>query len=337
MSPLRRWLCAVIASASFVVSHPSTWSLVNNFVLTIDATTNSILVQDNHGRTIWETITGSSFLSASSGTDNILSSQGNFEIEQIDSEKCDGLSIEQVTHGVVQQNLNESAVVISGQLKGCGTSTATFDLSFWVPNTLPDRVAFQVSVQPDPAATDPVTKIYLTFRSEAAEDFYGLGAQASYASLKNQSVPIFSREQGVGRGDQPTTEIEDAESFFAGGDSFTTYTAVPQYISTSSRVFYLGSGNNAYANFDFQDPAAVTVRYDALEMDGHLMQAENMLDAITMLTNYTGRMLDLPQWVDQGAILGIQGGEQKVNSIVEQGLQQKCPIAGVWLQDWYVC
>lgn len=35
-----------------------------------------------------------------------------------------------------------------------------------------------------------------------------------------------------------------------------------------------------------------------------------------------------------GAILGIQGGQDKVKSIVEQGLQLSCPIAGVWLQDW---
>jgi hypothetical protein len=42
----------------------------------------------------------------------------------------------------------------------------------------------------------------------------------------------------------------------------------------------------------------------------------------------------LPQWVDTGAVLGIQGGQDKVNRIVERGLQQNCPIAAVWLQDW---
>lgn len=33
---------------------------------------------------------------------------------------------------------------------------------------------------------------------------------------------------------------------------------------------------------------------------------------------------------------GIQGGQDKVNQIVEQGLSKdvKAPIAGVWLQDW---
>ena len=64
------------------------------------------------------------------------------------------------------------------------------------------------------------------------------------------------------------------------------------------------------------------------------MQANNMPDAITMLTQYTGPMPELLRWVDRGAILGIQGGQEKVNTIVSQGLGSDCPIAAVWLQDW---
>lgn len=30
----------------------------------------------------------------------------------------------------------------------------------------------------------------------------------------------------------------------------------------------------------------------------------------------------------------MQGGQEKVNRIVDQGLNLSCPIAGVWLQDW---
>jgi alpha-glucosidase (family GH31 glycosyl hydrolase) len=176
--------------------------------------------------------------------------------------------------------------------------------------------------------------LFLTYRFSPSEDFYGLGAQASFASLKNQTVPIFSREQGVGRGDQPTTELEDEDSFFAGEDRFMTYTAVPQYISSHARVFHLTGESTAYATFDFTDANAVTIRYDAPYVSGYLMQADSMLDAITMVTDYTGRMPALPRWVDNGAVVGIQGGEEKVNKIVERGLNQSCPIAAVWLQDW---
>lgn len=69
----------------------------------------------------------------------------------------------------------------------------------------------------------------------------------------------------------------------------------------------------------------MTIRYDSLSVDGMFGKARNMFDAVEMLTGYTGRMPGLPKWVDTGAILGIQGGQAKVNSIVEQGLTIDCP------------
>jgi alpha-glucosidase (family GH31 glycosyl hydrolase) len=59
-----------------------------------------------------------------------------------------------------------------------------------------------------------------------------------------------------------------------------------------------------------------------------------MFDAVEKLTAATGRQPTIPDWAHEGAILGIQGGQDKVNSIVEQGLNLSCPIAAVWLQDW---
>lgn len=99
-------------------------------------------------------------------------------------------------------------------------------------------------------------------------------------------------------------------------------------------MFYLSYESTAYANFDFTRPDLVSIRYDSLSVDGMFMRGSNMFDAVQMLTAYTGRMPALPKWVDNGAILGTQGGQKKVNSIVQQGLDLNCPIAGVWLQDW---
>jgi alpha-glucosidase (family GH31 glycosyl hydrolase) len=121
---------------------------------------------------------------------------------------------------------------------------------------------------------------------------------------------------------------------FAGGDHFTTYTAIPSYISTSGNVFYLDTESTALAYFDFTVSDKVTVRYDALHVTGAFLGATDMFEAVERLTEYTGRMPSLPSWVDNGAILGIQGGQDKVNQIVQHGLELNCPIAAVWLQDW---
>ncbi|KAF3391375.1 Sulfoquinovosidase [Penicillium rolfsii] len=327
------WTVIVAATVPYSLASPSHLDLGSGFDLTVNQTTNHLAV--SHGkRIIWETIAHQPFLSASAGSDQVIGSNGNFKIKEIDRSKCTGQHISRVNQKTWPSSANKQAAVIQGFLTGCGNSSAAFSLALWVPAELPDRIAFNVNVNPGNSSNDPATKLFLTYRSSSSEDFYGLGGQASFASLKNQSVPIFSREQGVGRGDQPTTDLESEDSFFAGGDQFTTYTAVPQYISSHSRVFHLSEESTAYTTFDFRDLNAVTVRYASLEVDGYFMQAKDMLHGITMLTEYTGRMPDLPTWVDSGAVLGIQGGQKKVNRIVDQGLREDCPIAAVWLQDW---
>ncbi|KAJ5521070.1 hypothetical protein N7463_001523 [Penicillium fimorum] len=324
------WLWASLAAPSVGVH--TLWNLGNGFELTVNVDSNLLSIA-HRGNSIWETVSGQAFLSASAGDDEVLAANGNFKINEVDRNKCTNQKIRDVTIKSWQESGNDHAAVIQGQLTGCGNATPHFSVAFWVPSKFPDRVAFSVNVDPG-TSSDVATKLYLTYRSSPSEDFYGLGAQGSFASFKNQTVPIFSREQGVGRGDQPTTLLENKDSFFAGGDQFTTYTAVPQYISSKSRVFHLTEESSAYTTFDFTNPSAVTVRYDALTVGGYFMQAENMLHGISMFTDYTGKMTALPEWVDTGAVLAIQGGQTKVNRIINQGLGLECPIAAVWLQDW---
>ncbi|KAL3477229.1 glycosyl hydrolases family 31-domain-containing protein [Aspergillus californicus] len=327
------WLWASTAvSSTWAFAAQAPLDLGKGFELTVDDSANWLSITQN-GRIIWDTVPSKGYISASGGIDVVTAANGNFKIEEADLHICTGQQTTTVTQHSWHDSVNDYAAVIQGQLTGCGNATIPFSIAFWVPSLFPDRIAFNAQVN-NGSSSNAATKLFLTFRSSPSEDFYGLGGQASFASLKNQSVPIFSREQGVGRGDQPTTDLNDEDGFFAGGDHFTTYTAIPQYISSHARVFYLTEESTAYTTFDFTDSHAVTVRYDAPYVDGHLMQAESMLDGITMVTDYTGRMPELPQWVDSGAVVGIQGGQAKVNRVVDRGLNQSCPIAAVWLQDW---
>ncbi|KAL4798540.1 glycosyl hydrolases family 31-domain-containing protein [Aspergillus venezuelensis] len=319
------WACPIFFSPLTLASQ-STLSLGNGFQLRVDDATAHLSIIQN-SRTIWDTVPGQDFLSASGGDDIVTAANGNFKIQEVNEHRCTALRITEIGSS------RDNTVVIQGLLAGCGNAAVPFSFTVTVPSEHPDRIAFAAQVD-DGLPSTFATKLFLTYRSTPSEDFYGLGGQASFASLKNQSVPIFSREQGVGRGDQPITQLENEDSFFAGGDKFTTYSAIPQYISSHARAFHLTEESTAYATFDFTDPHAVTVRYSAPYVSGFLMQAGSMLDAITMVTDYTGRMPELPRWVDRGAVVGIQGGESKVNRVVERGLDQSCPIAAVWLQDW---
>lgn len=325
-------LCALAASCA-LAQPDSSWNLGNGHRLTWKSNPEQLSIIHSN-RTVLNTVPGRSFLSASSGMDNIVGTNGNFKISNIDHDKCQGQNVTDVFYNPRHDSISNKEVSINGYLLSCGSQDVKYSMRFWVPSRLPNRVAFDVNVEPGRQTKAPLEKIYLTLGSDASEDFYGLGAQGSFASMKNQSIPIFSREQGVGRGDQPITSIEDSQSFFSGGDRFTTYTAIPQYISTAGRLFYLEEKDTAYTVFNFHEPTAVTIRYSSRTVSGHFALADTMMNAITMLMEYTGRMPTLPEWVDHGAILGIQGGQEKVNRVVNQGFEQNCPIAGIWLQDW---
>lgn len=278
-------------------------NLGNGFNLSVDNDSNYLSIARGNS-SIWETVAGKPFLSSSSGADEVVGASGAFNITDVDNDKCTDQHIRRVTRSAWSGSVNDKAAVVEGTLSGCGDDSVDFKFAVWVPAELSDRIAFHIDVKPG-SNKDAATKLFLTYASSKSEDFYGLGGQGSFASLKNQSVPIFSREQGVGRGDQPTTDLENADSYFSGGDQFTTYSAVPQYISSLSQVFHLAEESTAYTKFDFTDLDAVTVRYAASTVDGYIIQAENMLDGITKLTEYTGRMAELPRWVDTGGFLLI--------------------------------
>lgn len=284
---------------------------------------------------IWSSLPDTPFISASAGNDIVVGSNGAFNITTVDEAKCRGQNISSISSRRRDDTIDNAGIHISGFLLDCGSATAQYNLTLYVPETLPDRVAFNLDVEPAAVGgNQTLNKVYLTVSSGVNEDVYGLGAQASFASLKNQSVPIFSREQGVGRGDEPITSVENANGSIAGGDKFTTYTAIPSYITTEGGFFYLNTESTALARFDFTQSSVTSIRYDNLTVTGGLGKASDMFDAVEKLSAYTGRMSALPRWVDDGAILGIQGGQDKVERIVQDGINANCPVAGVWLQDW---
>ena len=322
---------AIPRSSQFVITTQptNTWNVGSGFQLT--RTSNGIQI-DHDNQSIWSATLP--FVSASAGNDSVVGSSGAFNITNVDIDTCQGQDIGSVQKVPWKGAATGHAVQIIGRLLDCADATASYTLTFWVPSTFTDRVAFHLDISESSNVANPLKKLYVRFASNADEDFYGLGAQASFASLKGQSVPVFSREQGVGRGDEPLTSYENENGTFSGGDRFTTYTAVPSYISSDGNLFYLCEKSTAYAEFDFTQDDLVSVRYDYLSVDGMFTRSNDMFGAVEKLTAYTGRMPALPSWVDEGAILGIQGGQAKVNRIIEQGLGIGCPISAVWLQDW---
>jgi hypothetical protein len=192
-----------VSAASQSVLASNSLHLGNGYNLV--TSTDTVSVTEN-GKTIWSATVP--FISASAGHDLVTGSSGAFNITKVDQDVCQGQSIKQARNVDYRDALNSNAVQLNGKLLDCGGIDLPYAATFYVPKDLHDRVAFEIDVSPSTSGKK-FEKVYLSFDSNAGEDFYGLGAQASFASLKNQSVPIFTREQGVGRGDQPVTGYEN--------------------------------------------------------------------------------------------------------------------------------
>jgi len=69
-------------------------------------------------------------------------------------------------------------------------------------------------------------------------------------------------------------------------------------------------------------------------MTGFIFGGNSLFDLIETVTEFTGRMRPLPRWASEGAIIGLELGEEFVRNITNFLYDNNVPIVGVWMQDW---
>ena len=62
--------------------------------------------------------------------------------------------------------------------------------------------------------------------------------------------------------------------------------------------------------------------------------ADTYLELVEKITGLFGRQPELPDWVYNGVVLGIQGGTDVVEQKLEKVLAKGMKVSGVWCQDW---
>jgi alpha-glucosidase len=119
---------------------------------------------------------------------------------------------------------------------------------------------------------------------------------------------------------------------FAGGDSVSSYKPIPHYIS--SRKVSLFLENKEYSRFDFSKPDRVVIKVaigaSREGVRGRITDGHSYKDLVREYTAFSGRMKPLPDWALDGVILGIQGGEGVVESVVKRTLSAKVPVTALW-------
>jgi sulfoquinovosidase len=163
------------------------------------------------------------------------------------------------------------------------------------------------------------------------EAVLGFGEQFGRLDRRGERWPLVVSEQGIGRGAQPVTWGANRAAG-AGGAWWTTYAAVPHFITTDGRSLALEDTAPVIADLGF--PGEAWLEVIDTELTARIYAADDAAGLIEAHTAWAGRMQPLPEWVHSGAIVGIQGGSARVRAAVGTLADADVPLAGVWLQDW---
>lgn len=232
---------------------------------------------------------------------------------------------------ITRREVTGKTLTLYGSLHGPGASVP---YRFVLSADGPGLVTLDVRVGTPDDGLGPVSTVVLHSDRRSSEEFHGFGEQFAPFDLTGREIPIVVREQGVGRGEQLITWLADTFRGGAGGSRDWTYAAMPFYVTSEMRGFFLGGRTaTAYSVFDLSRPG-VTVRLHAQRLRAHVLVGHSPADLLRQHTAVTGRMRPLPAWTGRGAVVGIQGGSGRVRRVVGRLLDADAGIAAVWIQDW---
>ncbi len=188
------------------------------------------------------------------------------------------------------------------------------------------RLACRISDSPS-----NFNRLWIDLWAESDEHIYGCGEQYSRLDLRGSRLPIWSQEQGVGRGRDLITLFAEIRTG-SGGHWYSSY--FPMAVFMSSRNWYCFCDGPGYAEFDFRRRDRHRLLFwqypDRLIFD----RRERAPELLESLTGLLGRQPVLPEWTQDGLWLGVQGGSESIQEKLERALQAGVKVSALWVQDW---
>lgn len=203
------------------------------------------------------------------------------------------------------------------------------------------NLSFEITIESNnrikitPNAPNNYNRMWIRLKAKPYESVYGCGEQFTEFNLRGKSVNIWVAEhinalQTAKKLLKQVIGIKNSTKKQAFGN-YETYYAEPTFIS--SEKYYFHSASTARCEFDFTDE-----KYHILKTDDispfYIGFGADFEELEENLTDLLGRQPMLPEWVFDGAILGIQGGSEIMTSKVNKCLKANTDVCGVWIQDW---
>lgn len=270
----------------------------------LEATPGGFILSVN-GRPILSHSAANPCIFVGRGNDRIAMHRGRFEIEDRLIERCP------LAHAEID---GERIMLAAGEGQAPRLTLAVEE----------STIALQ-------ATGSSINRLWIRIAADPDEHVWGCGEQFSYFDLRGRRFPLWSSEPGVGR--DKTTEITfkaDATDK-AGGDYYNTYYPQPTYVSSARYALHVA--NSAFCAFDFRDDAFHEIEVWAVPERLELFAAPSFIALVEILSARFGRQPPLPEWVYNGAIIGLKDGAnsfKRLDEIRAAGVK----VAGLWCEDW---
>jgi len=170
--------------------------------------------------------------------------------------------------------------------------------------------------------------VHFTLRV-SGRHYFGLGEQFSFLDFNCTKPFVFTEEQGIGRGDKPLSTL--TRLIGISGNEFSSYAPMNFFFSENNTAYLIDGPY--YTRYDFTKPGVVGIYALTNRFSIKTFRAESPKSLLTKVTEVTGRMPMLPDWA-YGAWLGLQGGQDKVEQVVNKALKAGTPVKAIWIQDW---
>ncbi len=176
----------------------------------------------------------------------------------------------------------------------------------------------------------------LRFKTFEGEHIYGGGEQYTSPDLQGKEATIWVSEHQqvleiakkllrwkLHRGPEPER--------MASYKHQQTYCAVPSFISSKHYAIYCHG--DAYGSLKFNN-GEVIISFHDMPKSISLLTADSTKELAAKLCEYVGISPRVPDWVNDGAILAVQGGMDEIRKKYEEAKAHGVKVAALWAQDW---
>lgn len=92
--------------------------------------------------------------------------------------------------------------------------------------------------------------------------------------------------------------------------------------------------STAYADFDFRNENFHELQIWEVPASIRIEAAGTFIKLLEKESEFFGRQPELPDWIYNGLIVGVQGGTERSFGLLEKTMDRGVKVAGLWCQDW---